>query len=82
MKELVNIRDIKGKVIREGDILSDKVPSKGIVKLLKGRYMVTSDYAGRDILLLDDDCDLLTEDLVLGNKMQVVGNVYEMIKLV
>lgn len=82
MKEIIHsgIKDIRGKIIKEGDILIDNIPTKGIVKIIDGKYLVTSNYKGRDINLVDDDCDLLSEVLIKYNDMEIVGSIYNQTK--
>jgi hypothetical protein len=75
-QEKSGVKDLNGKMIREGDLLLDRTPSKGIVVFSKGEFWVTSDYQDRDITILDSDCDLLNEDLIFINKMVVVGSIY------
>jgi YopX protein len=77
MKEETTIRDANDKLIREGDILEDNVPSKGIVKLSEGQFWVTTDYHGRDINAFDSECDLLSEGLISCNHMVVTGNIHD-----
>jgi hypothetical protein len=76
-KENTGIKDSNDKIIREGDLLLDNISTKGIVVLSNGEHWVTTDYNGRDIKILNKECDLLNEDLVYDNKMVILGNIFE-----
>jgi hypothetical protein len=76
MKEHTGIKDWNGNFILEGDVLSDKVPSNGIVVYSEGKYLVTSDFQGRNIMQLGHS-DLLNERLVNDNEMVVIGNIHD-----
>ncbi|WP_446936673.1 YopX family protein [Lysinibacillus fusiformis] len=77
MKENTGVNDLNGKAIREGDILIDNLPSKGIVVRLKdGQYVVTSDFQGRDIRQIENS-DSLNAYLIKDHEMTSIGNIHD-----
>ena len=77
MKESTGVNDMYGRAILEGDVLIDVLPSKGIVvRLEDGRYVVTSDFQGRDIRQVGHS-DLLNDFLIKDHKMTVIGNIHD-----
>jgi hypothetical protein len=76
-KENTGIKDSNDKMIREGDLLLDNISTKGIVVISNGEHWVTTDYNGRDIKILDKECDILNDELVYYNKMVILGNIFE-----
>ncbi|PLR72184.1 YopX family protein [Bacillus sp. UMB0728] len=76
MKEDTGVKDLNGKPVLEGDVLADKVPSKGIVIFSEDQFVVTSDFDGRDIRQVSHS-DLLNENLILDNNMYVIGNIHD-----
>lgn len=68
--------DKKGKEVYEGDIVSDKQHTLGIVKYHDGSYIVTTNYQGSDIFSIENH-DVLNGDLIACNDLEVIGNVFE-----
>jgi len=81
MKEKTGVKDMKGKEILEGDVLEDVVPSKGIVMMCGGIYVVSTDFEGEDIRNIEMSDDLV-ESLITNNQMVVIGNIHDTPNLV